>query len=205
MLPKMQTPEDPAESHHDLYIRAGSGGFYFRNDNHGVTLTDERISWRFNGQDDGAPFTNIRAVHLQSGGGDWTSPTNMCRITFADAYTLLITDADDRGTTDPARRPVYAAFLLDLHKRLAALPQDAIRFTSGYQGFRYPLIIACAIALGFICVVLPVVIMITKQTFEPIMVLFAGIGLYWPLAKAIEKNTPRSYDPRALPADFLEA
>jgi hypothetical protein len=78
----MQEPTPVSESHYDLYLRAGrSIGFYFRNSNHGVTLTAERINWTFGGIADGAPFHNIRAVHLQTG-GDWRESTNLCTITF---------------------------------------------------------------------------------------------------------------------------
>ena len=89
-LPEMQATAPP-ESHYDLYLRAGrSIGLYFRNTNHGVTLTPGRINWTFDGKADGAPFQNIRSVHLQTG-GDWRDPTNICTITFADGYKLVAT------------------------------------------------------------------------------------------------------------------
>lgn len=193
----MQEPEPASESHYDLYLRAGrSIGFYFRNSNHGVTLTAERINWTFGGITDGAPFQNVSAVHLQTG-GDWREPTNLCTITFADGYKLVVVNSDD------ARRPIYRDFVRDLHSRLAAV-QTSIVFTSGYQGFRYPLIIACAVLLGVMSIGIPVVAMILQRGLGPITAMFAGVVLYWPLINVIAKNAPRNHDPRNLPEELLE-
>jgi hypothetical protein len=198
----MQPPVPTVESHHDLYFRPGNAGFYFRNDNHGVTLTADRINWNFNSQADGAPYTNIRAVNLQSG-GDMRNPMGTCRITFADGYMLVVTDANDRGVAETERKLIYRDFVHNFHARLAALPQASISFSAGYQGFRYPLIIACCVLLGLICVVGPIAGLIITREIGPLMALFAGVGLYWPLVKSIEKNVPRSYDPRHPPEELL--
>ena len=185
------------ESHYDLDLRAGrSIGFYFRKSNHGVTLTAERINWTFGGKTDGAPFHNIRGVHLQTG-GNWREPTNLCTITFADGYKLVVVNSDD------ARRPVYRDFVRHLHSRLAALQTSTV-FTSGYQGFRYPLIIACSVLLGVMSIGIPVIAVIFQRSITPITALVAGVVFYWPLFKMIEKNAPRTHDPGNLPAELLK-
>lgn len=196
-------PHHPfADSHHDLYIRTGDAGFYFRNANHGVTLEAERMTWSFEGRTDSAHYRDISSVHLQSG-GSWQNPISMCRITFADGRSLIVTNADASGLADDAQRPLYRDFVHDLHARLAALPHAQIAFTTGLQGFRYPLIIACGTALGIICIGVPVIAAIRLREFGPLTLLFAGVGLYWPLVKMIETNTPGSYDPRHPPAGLL--
>jgi hypothetical protein len=96
----------------------------------------------------------------------------------------------------------FRTFVLDLHVRLAA--NGHTRFTAGYQGFRYPLIIAGSVALGLLCVVLPIVAMVIGKSLWPIMALIGGVGICWPLIKSIEKNAPRSYDPRYPPMELLE-
>jgi hypothetical protein len=199
----MQTPIPSGESHHELYIRTGNAGFYVRNDNRGVTLTDDRINWTFDSQEDGGPYTNIRNVHLQTG-GDWRNPIGICRITFADGHVLIVTNADVRGSPDDAQRPLYREFVRDLAARLAELPQGSINFTCGLQGFRYPLIIACGVLLGIICLGVPIVVMIkTGSLLEPAGVLLAGAGLYWPLITWAEKNSPRDFNPHYPPEDLL--
>ncbi len=42
----MPPPPIP-ETRYDVYLLAGKPRFYFRNDNCGVTLTDERIAWTY--------------------------------------------------------------------------------------------------------------------------------------------------------------
>jgi hypothetical protein len=201
----MQAPAASDETRHDVYIRTGDAGFYLRNDNRGVTLTANRINWTFEGQEDGAPYTNIRSVHLQTG-GDWRNPIGMCHITFADGYALIVTNADSGGSPEDAQRPLYRDFVRDLGARLAGLPEgtSTINFTCGLQGFRYPLIIACGVLLGIICIGGPIFIMIkTGSLFEPGMALFAGIGLYWPLITWAEKNSPRKFNPYHPPEELL--
>ncbi len=194
---RCKCPTALPESRYDLYFRAGrSIGFYFHNDNHGVTLTAERINWTFDGQDDGAPFKNIRSVHLQTG-GDWRDPVHTCLITFADGYQLVVINADGYGAgTDEARRPVYREFVRDLHARLAARRRRRPASPPACKGVRYPLIIVLSVLIGAVSIVVPVVAMILSGSIGPIATLFAGVGLYWPLMKMIEKNAPRSYDPR---------
>jgi hypothetical protein len=199
----MQMTAPSPENHYDLYLRAGrSVGLYFRNSNHGVTLTAERINWTFDDKDDGAPYQNIRQVHLQTG-GDWRDPVNICTITFADGYKLVVLNSNEYGAgADNERRPVYRAFVHDLLARLAAL-KTATTFTAGLQGARYPLIIACGVLLGIMSIGIPVAAMIYTRSIGPITVLLAGIGLYWPLTKVIEKNAPHTYDPQHPPEELL--
>lgn len=194
--------QNPAATHHDVYIRAGDAGFYFRNDNHGVTLAENEINWTYEGREDGAPYANIRSVHLQTG-GNWQDAICQCRITFADGFRLLVTNANERGLPDDNQRPLYRQFVHDLHGRLSALPHASITFTAGLQGLRYPIVIACGVALGVIFVGVPVVVMIATRSLGPAMLLFAGVGLYWPLITWIEKNGPRTYDPRHPPQALL--
>jgi hypothetical protein len=200
----LQASAAPSDSHYDLYLRAGRHiGLYFRNTNHGVTLTADRINWTFEGKPDGAPFQNIRIVHLQTG-GDWRDPINICTITFADGYKLVVVSSGSFGAgADEGRRAIYAAFVRDLLARLAAA-QTKTAFTSGYPEARYLLLIAASLVLGAISIGVPLAVMIYHGTIGPIATMFAGVALYWPLSKMLERNAPRKYDPRQPPKELLE-
>jgi hypothetical protein len=201
--PEIKASAASSESHYDLYLRAGrSMGFYFRNTNHGVTLTADRINWTFDGKPDGAPFANIRSVHLKTG-GDWRNPISICTITFADGYKLIVLNAGSGAGVDEERRPIYGAFVRDLLARLAAA-QTSTTFISGYRELGYLTMIAASIVLGVICIGVPLGVMIYHRTIGPIIMMFSGVALYWPLTKMIEKNAPRTYDPRNPPAALLE-
>jgi hypothetical protein len=199
----MQTSNPLPESRYEAYFRAGySFGFHIHNANRGVTLTADRIEWTFDGRNDGAPFANVRSVHLQTG-GDPKNPLNTCMVTFADGYQLYVTNGDAWGTLGgEEQHHAFRNFVLDLHARLAA--SGHAHFSAGYQGFRYPLLIACGVALGLLGVVLPIVAIFVKGSLWPIIPLIGGIGLYWPLVTSIEKNAPRTYDSRHPPQELLE-
>jgi hypothetical protein len=167
-----------------------------------VSLTAERIEWIHDGRNESAPFANIRSVHLRTG-GDPKNPLNTCMVTFADGYQLYVTNGDAWGTLGGEEQLLaFRNFVLDVHAWLAA--SGHAHFSAGYQGFRYPLIIAGGAALGLLGVVLPIVAIFVKGSLWPIIPLVGGIGLYWPLVKSIEKNAPRTYDPRYPPRELLE-
>jgi hypothetical protein len=190
------------ERHYDLSIRTSRAFVFFVNTNRGVTLRADRLAWTCSGENDAALFSSIRSVHLQTS-GSWESPLTACRITFADRYELEVTDADRLGYPDPERRQPWRDFVHELHARLLASGNAAIRYTAGLQGHRYPVLIGLTILLAAIFVIVPVLAMLRLQSFEPVMIMLAGAGLIWPLYRMIEKNAPATYDPRHLPKDLL--
>ena len=196
----MQTSDPPAESSYDLVFRAGTNPRFSLRAHRGVTLAAGRIVWSCDGKDDGAPFSNIRTVHLQSG-GEARYP-NVCTITFADGYQLLITSGDRNGFADPERTPLYRDFVRDLHAQLATA-KTSIRFVAGYQGQRYPLAIAAMVLIGSVSIVVPVFAIIWQGHIGAIGLLFAGALLYLPMMKAIEKNAPHTYTPDKVPEEML--
>jgi hypothetical protein len=194
----MNAPVAASETSYDLYLRAGKSGLYFRNDNHGVTLGDERIAWSSEGQSDSAPFKNVASVHLQSGGG-----LNQCLIEFADGYLLTIIDGNAYGVADEKQTPVYRAFVQDLHARLIAAGSTSIRFTAGYMGARYHVVLVSALLLGLICFVGPVIMLVFTGEFRLLIATIVGGSLCWPLVRMIGNNAPRNYDPMRLPEELL--
>lgn len=194
----MNAPIATSETRHDVYFRAGKAGFYFRNDNHGVILTTDRIAWTFNGQSDSAPFKNVASVHLQSGGG-----LNQCQIEFTDGYLLGITNGNAYGVADEKQKLLYRAFIHDFHARLVAAGATSVRFTAGYMGARYYFILVCVLLLSLICFVVPLVALLVTGEFRVLIGLVAGAGLCWPMIRMILKNGPRDYDPTRLPEELL--
>ena len=93
----MKTTPLPAGEHatgertYDLSFTAGRRGVLFRNASRGVTLTQDCITWTYDGRPDSGPFGNIVEIRLQSG-GDWRNITHLCEIVFADRYRLIVRD-----------------------------------------------------------------------------------------------------------------
>ncbi|WP_424629417.1 hypothetical protein [Bradyrhizobium sp. SYSU BS000235] len=194
----MNAPAANPETRYDVYVLAGKSRFYFRNDNRGVTLTDERIAWMLDGQSDSAPFKNVASVHLESGGG-----LNKCLIKFADGYQLFISDSNARGLADETQAPIYRAFVHDFHARLVAAGATSIRFTAGYMGARYHVVLVCILLLCLLCVVGSLVMLFVTGYFQVLFAAMAGAGLCWPLVWLIGKNGPRDYDPTRPPEELL--
>ncbi|MEH2512115.1 hypothetical protein V1291_003469 [Nitrobacteraceae bacterium AZCC 1564] len=195
----MNAPIAASETRYDVYLRAGKPGFYFRNDNHGVTLTEDRIAWTFDGQSDSAPFKNVASVHLQSGGG-----LNQCLIEFADGYLLTITDGNARGVAEEKQTPIYRAFVHDFHARLVAAGATSVRFTAGYMGARHHIVLISAILLSLICFVGPLIMLVFTGEFRLLIATIVGASLCWPLVQMIGNNAPRNYDPMRLPEELLK-
>jgi hypothetical protein len=187
---------------YDVYLQTGNTGFYVRNRNRGVTLSGDRIDWFAEGASAGAPLDSIVSVHLQSG-GNWRHALRQCRIRFADGFFLMITDGNDKGLPDPAQAPIYRDCVRDLHARLAAAGPGAIRFSAGYTGGRYHVIMACAILLGLIGVGLPLMMVLITGEIRALVAALGGGALCWRLVQMMEANAPRSYRPDALPHELL--
>jgi len=197
-----ETPQANA-AHYALALHVKGQGFALTIRNRGITLSDERLDWVFEGRADAARLDSIAQVHLQTGGA-WTeeAPVAMCRITFRDGYTLTISDVDKAGFKDGTQAGAYRTFVHDLHARLAKLNSTA-RFTAGYGTTQFPVLMACAIALGAMGIGIPVVLLFLRPDIEILLVLFGGLALTVPLFTMLFKNSPRSYEPTHIPTGLL--
>lgn len=194
------------ERTHDVFFTTSAGRFYIRNPNHGVTLTADGLAWTFSGKADGAPFKNIAKVNLQSG-GSWHAPLNLCEITFADRYKLIVTNGDVHGVKNAEQNARYCDFVHDLHARLAAHATartgPPISFTAGYPAGRYPLLMVLAAVMGLITIGVPLVALLITGEVRPFMLLIAGAFFIWPLMRMMQENAPRAYDPAKLPREIV--
>ena len=188
---------------YDLALRLKGQGFALTIRNRGVTLSDERLDWTFDGRADAARLDSIAQVHLQTGGA-WMEEglIAMCRITFRDGRTLSVSDVDQAGLKDDARAGTYCAFVRDLHGRLARLDSTA-RFTAGYGEVQFRVIAICAALLGAIGIGIPLVALLFRPNLEILLMLGGGIALTVPLFTMLMKNAPRSYDLRHFPIELL--
>jgi hypothetical protein len=187
---------------YDVYFTSGGRRFYFRNPNHGVTLTDDGIAWTIEDRDDEAAFANLASVHLQSGGSP-QDVIDQCTLELADGMTITVSNGNASGLPDATQKAIYRAFVQDLHARLAAGKNTAIRFTAGYAPGRYQVVLVCAIALSVMFVALPLVLLFIVRDSKVLGLLIAGGLLCWPLAKMVQNNSPRDYSPDQLPDELL--
>ncbi len=78
----------------------------------------------------------------------------------------------------------------DFHARLVAAGGTSIRFTAGYMGARYHVVLVSALLLGLLCFVGPLAaLLITGQALF-LFAAIAGCALCWPFIRLIGKNAP---------------
>ena len=128
-LPPMLAPSAEGSHTYDLCINVAGRRLYWRNPNHGVTLSNDTIAWTIDGDAMERTYGDIGAIHLNSAGQKITA--DRCTITFADGSGLLIVNTDPGGYRDAERATRYRDFVRDLHARLASNRYPEIRFTAG--------------------------------------------------------------------------
>ena len=186
---------------HDVNFRTSAQGFYVRNDNGGLTLHDDNIVWSVDGKPDGAPYKNIAAIELRSGG--WGGVPYQCRIRFKDGLMLLVVNTDANGRPDDGAAARYRSFVHDLHDRLAARSDVSTYYSAGLPEGGHMLMLICTALLGLIFVVGPIIgFIITRDLRSFLLMIFAPL-FYWPLTTMVRKNAPQSYTPDRVPNDVL--
>ena len=182
-----------------LFARSGGARFVWRLHDPGITLGQGRIAWHEDGARHQAELADIVSVHLQSG-GDWRNVIGQCDIGFHDGRVLHVSDANASGLADEAQRAVYHDFLRDLHARLGG---HRVSFTAGYSPGRYYVVLVCAILLGLILVVVPLVLLMITGETSALFLLFVGATLALPLARMVKSNAPRPYTPDDPPEELM--
>src|SRR5262249_54026242 len=195
-------PLAPARNSYDLYLGFGQKRFVWTNPDHGVTLTDDGIIWFAGGREWQTRLRDIAEVHLRTGNvGESTIAT--CRLKFAEGSTLLIASSNSYGLQEDARDRLYAAFVHDLHGRLAALINARIAFTAGVSEARYRFGKVVAVVAGLFFIVTPTVLLLITREWSMAWALYTGVLLVWPVYRVMQANAPRTYDPRHVPPELI--
>lgn len=207
-LARMTSPAPaPAATSYDLYVVADGKRFFWRNPNHGVTLTDagrdSAIAWRTEGGEARKLWTDIVAVNMLSA-TDGKQAVNHCIVRFRDGRTLAVTDADTSGQVDHDRTPTYRDFARALHARLALAPRGTIRFTAGVSEGRHTGMMVIGVIAALFFVGVPLVLLFVVRDWRVLGVLAAGAAFVWPFWKIVETNRPRDYDPKNPPPELMD-
>lgn len=204
------SPPAPAASSstfYDLHVVLDDKRFFWRNPNHGVTLLDagrdSAILWQTESGEGRRLWTDIAAVNMLSA-SDGKDAVNHCRIGFRDGRALTVTDAGPSGQVDHDRTPRYRDFIRALHARLVHAPQGTIRFSAGVSESRHHAMMAIGTIGALFFVGLPVVLLFVVRDWRVLGPLAVGAAFIWPFWKLIERNRPRSYDPRHPPGELMD-
>jgi len=195
-------PPGNARTYDVYFFVPGNSRLFLHNPNHGVTVSDTGLAWVNNGEARSMPFGDITAIHL-SCGAIGQQILDQCRINFGDGGVITLASWNDRGLPDEKQIPVYRACIGDLHARLAARGQDAIRFTAGFPQWRYNVLLGAVICAGLLWFGALVAVLFMAPNLQGVGVLIGGLVVGVPIVKVLRKNSPRYYTPDNPPGELL--
>jgi hypothetical protein len=197
----MPVPPSATPHTYDLCINVAGRRLYWRNRNRGITLGPDCIAWTLDGAAGEVPYGNIVAVHLNSAGQKITE--DRCTITFADGSGLLVVNTDPGGYADAARAAAYRDFVRDLHARLEANGNGAVRFTAGVEPWRYRTMLVGAVAGAIAFTFAGLAGYFVFHQWNGLALLGVGCYFSWTLGRRALANAPRDYTPEHLPEQLL--
>lgn len=167
-------------------------------------LTDEALTWEEEGKKlDGVFYDDIAGVRLAF------APTRVARnryraqIIFRQGGMAELFNTDYRGFAAFAEQnAAYAAFLAELHKRLAANGRNVV-FRQGNSPWGFVLNVALTVFI-FVSIALAFVLLFTWGGPWVAVVKLAIVLFFVPvLIRYIRRARPATYDPLALPPAML--
>lgn len=190
---------------HDVYFYvAGGPRFVLRNANHGVTLSDDGLTFTANGSVRAIGFADISAIHIQTAAlGNANNVIDQCKIELLNGPAITVSNASASGLPDEAQTPIYRDFVQDLHARLAQRSAAGIRFTAGMAPWRFKALFATMIVSGLLFIAAPLGIAMVTGDWHALIALAMGVSLCWPVARLMMNNAPRDYTPDRLPGELL--
>jgi hypothetical protein len=188
---------------YSLFVRRNPGELALKLADEGVAIMGERVIWATVAGEDSRLLSEISAVHLSVAHiaryGDFGS----CIIHFGEVAPLQVVGSSAFGFPDEERDPVYAAFVRDLHERLATRPTGAVRFLAGVSEGRLQAMQVMLIIAGLFFVALPLILLLLTGELGMLAAATAGGIFVAGIYGSTQKNRPRGYDPRHVPPELL--
>ena len=202
MIPAAAPPEKTVpDQEHPVFLREGRGRFAFRLSNQGVRLTQDALAWSHDGEERRYAFTEITTIRLQVMHVHKSGDVGTCQIQFRDGRLLTVNGGSAYGFADDAQAQAYAAFVRDLHARLAAARMTTIRYLAGSTESAHTTAAVVMVVGALFFIGAPLVLLVIVPRWEVLGALAAGAALIWPLWSKLEANRPRGYTPDSVPAE----
>jgi hypothetical protein len=204
-MPPAAAPSETAfpDQEHPVFLKEGRGRFAFRLTDQGVRLTQDSLVWTCDEQERRYSFADITTIRLQVVHVHKSGDLGVCQIEFRDRRLLTISGGTAYGFADDEQAQAYAAFIRDLHARLAAARITTIRFLAGNTEGAHTMA-AVVMVIGVLFFVgTPLVLLFIIRRWEVLGVLLAGGAFMWPVWRKLEENRPRDYTPGSIPPELV--
>jgi hypothetical protein len=167
-------------------------------------LTDDALTWEEDGKPlDGVFYDQISEVRLAFAPSRVATNRYRTQVIFRAGGMAEFYNTDYRGFASmPEQNAAYAAFVRELHRRLAAKGKD-IAYRTGNSRLGYALNIALTVFI-FAMVAVAFLLLGTFEFVWIAAVKLAIIVLFVPvLVRYIRRAKPGTYDPLAIPEQAL--
>ena len=169
----------------------------------GIRLTPTGLEWSTGGEARSAAYGEIVSIRLAVGSLPQSGSFGICTVTFRSGMVLTAVGITSLGRPSPEKAGIYAAFIRDLHARLAADDRARIQFLAGNTQGRQRVQLGIMIVAAAFFVAMPIVLLIITGDVRSLAVLLFGVFFVGPPLKTFRRNASRTYSPDALPEDLL--
>jgi hypothetical protein len=169
-------------------------------------LTDDALIWEEEGEKlDGVFYDDIAEIRLAFAPTRFARNRYRAQIIFREGGMAELFNTDYQGIGNfPEQNEAYAAFLRELHRRVAAASHATV-FRQGNSRLGYALNLLLTVFI-FAMIALAFVLLTTIGLIWIAAIKLAIVIFFVPtLIRYIRRAKPGSYDPLALPADVLPA
>lgn len=188
---------------HELFVTTDTSMRWKFTDS-GVTLSPDGLSWIIGDVEFKRNYADIFSIRLQRASAGTGANVGICQIRFRDGVDLHVHGGSEHGIADPAQDQRYAAFVRDLHRRLAARADSKhIQFHAGLGQTRYVVLTVAVAASVLLMGVLPLILLIMFPDLHTLFLCITGGGLALSFVKLWDKNRPRPYSPGHVPEELL--
>jgi hypothetical protein len=161
------------------------------------------LEWNIGGYPGQIAYPMMSTIRLSYRPSNLGSPRMMAEIWPRSGAKIEIASASYKSPVAfEDQGPDYRAFILELHKRVAASGGEC-KFEAGFAAWRWwPMVaISIAAAIGLLFVVIQTL----RNGDMPTMVLVAGFVFlfWWQMWPLIKRNRPERYDPHNIPDRVL--
>jgi hypothetical protein len=169
---------------------------------HRYELTDEGLLWRTGRRSGVWAYADIAAIRLSYRPMGMQHRRFRADIDHADGRHITIFSTSKQTVALMEPQSGYSAFILELHRRLAAAGSLA-RLSSGLRPGIYTMIVVALAFVGLAMTALLLRALLTGEFAGVVFIIGFSVFFGWQISGFIRRNKPRNYPFSSVPAELL--